>query len=170
MGFIENLFSNGAANLVAGVGNTLDNLITSKEEKLNLDLELKKAEMQFNVEMKKLSVEERKMYLEDTSSARQMAQTIQTSPAAPWLAKNISPILAIGTTLLTFILFYIVVFQKHDPTVEDNKDIILYILGALSAIVTQIFSFYFGSSEGSAKKSVDLQKQLEYQMRKNDNN
>jgi hypothetical protein len=163
MGFIENLFSNGAANLVTGVGNTLDNLITSKEEKLNLDLELKKAEMQFNVEMKKLSVEERKMYLEDTASARQMAQTIQTSTAAPWLAKNISPILAIGTTLLTFFLFYIVVFKTPD---EKNKDIVVYILGALSAIVTQIFSFYFGSSEGSAKKSVDLQKQLEYHTHK----
>jgi hypothetical protein len=32
-------------------------------------------------------------------------------------------------------------------------DVVIYILGVLSAIVTQIFSYYFGSSMGSADKN-----------------
>jgi len=35
---------------------------------------------------------------------------------------------------------------------KENEQIIIYILGVLSAIDTQIFSFYFGSSHGSQQK------------------
>jgi len=72
------------------------------------------------------------------------------------LSKNVSAYLAIGTTILTFILFYILVFKPS--AIEDrSKDVIIYILGVLSAIVTQIFSFYFGSSQGSADKNKTIQ-------------
>ncbi len=37
-----------------------------------------------------------------------------------------------------------------------QKEIMLYILGVLSAIATQIYSYYFGSSRGSAIKSETL--------------
>jgi VIT1/CCC1 family predicted Fe2+/Mn2+ transporter len=150
MGFLKELLSGGAGDLVNAVGNVVDNVSTTKEEKMQLELERQKAEMQFQVDMAKLSSEERQMYLQDTQGARQMAVGVQTSDAAPWLAKHISTILAMGTTVLTFLLFYFVIFKR--VTSDMNKELIYYILGVLSAIVTQIFSFYFGSSQGSADK------------------
>ncbi len=38
-----------------------------------------------------------------------------------------------------------------DKLLNDNKEVLMYILGALSAIIAQIFSFYFGSSENNGK-------------------
>lgn len=153
MGFLTDLFSGGASNLVNSVGNVLDKVVTTKGEKMQLDNEIKKAEMQFQVDMAKLSVEEKQMVYNDISSARAMNTAIETSTTASWFSKNISPILALGTTLLTFSLFYILLFKKGLLDESGTKEIVLYILGVLSAIVTQIFSFYFGSSLGSADKN-----------------
>ena len=71
MGFIQDLFSGGAGTLVDSVGRVLDNVVTTKEEKMTLDNEIRKSEMQFQLDMKKLSNEEQQMILGDISSARQ---------------------------------------------------------------------------------------------------
>lgn len=167
MGILQDLFTGGASNLVQSVGGVLDNVITTKEEKMTLELEMKKAQFQYETDMKRLSNDEQKMYLDDTGSARTMNAEVQKSENATKLAKNISPILAILTTLLTFFLFYVIIFRQDSQMVQDKKDIIIYILGALSAIVTQIFSFYFGSSQGSAHKNQLIEKHLEASRKSN---
>lgn len=62
------------------------------------------------------------------------------------------PFMALGTILIVLALFYVLIFS---PAVikSDSKDIIMYILGVLSAVLSQIYSYYFGSSAGSAEKS-----------------
>lgn len=58
-------------------------------------------------------------------------------------------LLIIGVTLN---LFYEVIFPDTTPnSIKSNNEIVMYILGALSAVVTQIVSFYFGSSETDSK-------------------
>jgi hypothetical protein len=156
MGFFTNLFSGGASTLVDSVGNVLDKVVTTKGEKMQLDNEIKKAEMQFQVDMAKLSVEEKQLVYSDISSARAMATAIETSPTASKLTKNTSSFLALGTTVLTFALFYMLIFHNKEMDANDTKEIVLYILGVLSAIVTQIFSYYFGSSLGSLNKNKML--------------
>ena len=42
--------------------------------------------------------------------------------------------------------------------VGAEKDIIIYVLGVLSAICTQVVSYYFGSSQGSAQKQTQIDK------------
>jgi predicted type IV restriction endonuclease len=152
MSFLKDLFSSGANTLVDSVGKVLDNVVTTKEEKMQLDNEIRKSEMQFQVDMKKLSNEEQRMILDDMSSARQREVQVQTSEHATKLAKNVSPFLALGTTLITLALFYVLIFSPQ-AVKGDSKDIIMYILGVLSAVLTQIYSYYFGSSAGSAEKS-----------------
>ena len=152
MGFIKDLFSGGAGKLVDSVGKVLDNVVTTKEEKLQLENEMRKSELQFQVEMKKLSNEERRMVFDDIGSAREREAKVQTSEHATKLAKNISPYLALGTTFITLTFFYILIFKPESITAE-SRDIVLYILGMLSAILTQIYSYYFGSSAGSADKA-----------------
>jgi energy-converting hydrogenase Eha subunit A len=66
------------------------------------------------------------------------------------LNKLVTPVLALGVVGLSFVLFTILIFVDVQP---EAKDILIYILGVLSAAVTQILSYYFGSSQGSKDKS-----------------
>ena len=88
--------------------------------------------------------------VEDRQSARNREAQIATSAEAPLLNKIVLPVLAIGVLVLSFILFYIVAFDS-DLVNTRNKDVIIYILGVLSAIDTQIVQYYFGSSSGSTQ-------------------
>ena len=155
MGFLQNLFSGGANTLVDSVGRVLDNVVTTKEEKMQLDNEIRKSEMQFQLDLKKLSNEEQQMILGDMSNARQREVQIMNSEKATKLNRNLMPIMAMSTIIIVLALFYVLIFS---PTVikSESKDIIMYILGVLSALLTQIYSYYFGSSQGSADKSRTL--------------
>ena len=159
MGFLQDLFSGGASTLVDSVGKVLDNVVTTKEEKMTLDNEIRKSEMQFQLDMQKLSNEEQQMILGDLNSARQREVQVQSSEYATQLAKNVAPYLALGTTVITLGLFYVLIFSPN-VIKGDSKDIILYILGVLSATLTQIYSYYFGSSAGSAAKSHTIANQM----------
>lgn len=80
-----------------------------------------------------------------------MQQTESINSAeAPMVNKLVTPLLALGVVGLSFVLFTILIFVDVKP---DAKDILIYILGVLSAAVTQILSYYFGSSQGSKDKS-----------------
>jgi hypothetical protein len=69
--------------------------------------------------------------------------------AAEKITKATQTIIAIGTVVATFILFYALLF-KHVNGIEQN--IIIFILGVLSSNMTQILSYYFGSSKGADDK------------------
>lgn len=97
--------------------------------------------------------------VEDRDSARKREAEIAVADAAPTINKVITPILAIGCLFLSFILFYIVAFDTSVFS-NANKDIIIYILGVLSAIDTQIISYYFGSSTGSVDKTKTLESMI----------
>jgi len=77
--------------------------------------------------------------------------------SAPWLTKHIASLLALLALFFTFILFFVLIFVPLDVS---KKDIIIYILGVLSAIVTQVFQFYFGSSKDSEVKNRMLHKHM----------
>lgn len=99
-------------------------------------------------------------FLADTASARDREAKVATSPEAPMLNKVIVPCLAIGILLLSFTLFGVLLFVKVDPS---HKDILIYILGVLSAICTQVTAYYFGSSAGSTAKDQTLKRVLNSQ-------
>ena len=155
MSFLSDIFAGGAGKLVDSVGNTIDKLTTSKEEVLQQEYELKKAEMQFQLDQQKLCIEDRKNTLVDMDSARKRSAEVETNTNAGFLSKNITAFLAIGSTLLTFVLFYIIIF-RNDTIKAEVKDVVLYVLGVLSTILTQVFSFYFGSSQGSVDKNKTI--------------
>jgi hypothetical protein len=115
--------------------------------------------MRLKLEENKLDIEELTLRLKDTDSARDREIQIATSDKAPLLNKVITPILALALLLITFALFAVVMFD-HSPVDSTRKDILIYILGVLSAISTQIVSYYFGSSQGSKDKSEALEKAL----------
>lgn len=92
------------------------------------------------------------LILADLADARNREVMIATSTSAPLINKIITPILALGVITLTFALFYMVMFK----TWGTEKDVVIYILGVLSAVTTQIIAYYFGSSSGSRDKSETI--------------
>lgn len=161
MSIITDLFSGGASSLVTAVGDAIDKNFTSDEERKELDNELAKSDMQYQVQMATLGLQEAEAYLADTASARDNQSRVQESEHASWLAKNVQPILAVCIIALTFFMYWYIVFSG-DPKDSvlaqrpEMKDIIIYILGALTTIVTQVVSYFFGSSTGSADKSKTI--------------
>jgi hypothetical protein len=89
----------------------------------------------------------------EMESARNREIQIATSDAAPMLNKIVTPILALGTVGLTFILFGVIIFTDVDA---DSKDILIYVLGALTSAVTMVLGYYFGSSAGSKEKDSKI--------------
>jgi hypothetical protein len=70
------------------------------------------------------------------------------------LNKNISAILSILCLCFTFLLFFIVLFIDIEA---NHKDVVIYILGALTTLLSQVFSYYFGSSESSNSKNKTIE-------------
>jgi hypothetical protein len=70
------------------------------------------------------------------------------------VTKMAQTIIAIGIVVATFVLFYALLFKNIvDGTA---KDVILFVLGCVSSNLTQIISYYFGSSKSSEEKTKTI--------------
>jgi hypothetical protein len=140
------------ADLLNIGGKLIDKLIPDPEAKAKAQLDLAKLAQEGQLAQIQAEVA-------DLDSARKREMAVATSENAPYLNKVVTPVLAISILIATFILFGLVMFAEGiiDPT---RKDIIIYVLGVLSAISTQIVSYYFGSSKGSTDKNIAIDKML----------
>ena len=89
----------------------------------------------------------------EMDSARRREIEIAVSEHAPFISKIVTPVLALGTVALTFILYAIIIFTDVN---EQSKDILIYVLGALTSAVTMVLGYYFGSSAGSKEKDKKI--------------
>ena len=112
-----------------------------------------KADPEAEAKIKQLEHDKFKAILADKDSARKREMAVVQSDSAPTINKIVTPALALGVTGLSFVLFAVLIFVEVKP---EAKDILIYILGVLSAAVTQILSYYFGSSMGSKDKGDQL--------------
>ena len=115
--------------------------------------------MRLRIEEDKLDLAELELRLKDVDSARDRETVIATSDKAPLLNKIVTPILALGLLTMTFTLFGVVMFDNN-PVEASRKDILIYVLGVLSAVSTQVVSYYFGSSQGSKDKGEQLKEAM----------
>jgi len=97
-------------------------------------------------------------HVKEMDSARKREIEIATSEFAPVINKIVTPILALGTVSLTFILFLVIIFVEVN---SQSKDILIYVLGALTSAMTMVLGYYFGSSQGSKEKSLQLDEILD---------
>lgn len=137
----------------------VDKFFPDPEAKAKAQMELLK--MQQDGELAKMANETElaKIYAADVASARDREASVATSEHAPYLNKIVTPVLAIGVLMLIFTLFGVIIFD--DGVVDaTKKDILIYVMGVLSAIATQIVSYYFGSSQGSNAKNSSIDKLL----------
>lgn len=152
--FLNKIFSGGAGQVVESVANVVDKFVQTKEEKDAANLELQKVLNSHLEVMEQEVTKQLEVYQKEMDSARNREIQIATADKAPLLNKIITPILALSVIALTFVLFYILMFKP----VGAEKDIIIYVLGVLSAVCTQVISYYFGSSQGSAQKQSQIDK------------
>tara|TARA_S200002703_G_scaffold18593_1_gene15175 strand:- start:2367 stop:2753 length:387 start_codon:yes stop_codon:yes gene_type:complete len=112
------LISGGAADLIKNVGGVIDNLHTSKEEKLAAELKIKDMIMSYEAEMQKQVTERWKLDMNSDS----------------WLSKNIRPLvlvfLVVATILLIFIDAGVISFKVQDKWTDLLQLVLITVIGA----------------------------------------
>ena len=118
MNIIKNLFSSGANELVKSVGGVIDNLHTSKEEKLEAEKQIKDMIMGYEAEMQKQVTDRWKVDMQSDS----------------WLSKNIRPLvlifLVVSTVLMIFIDAGVIAFEVKDTWVDLLQLVLITVIGA----------------------------------------
>ena len=112
----------------------------------NALLALKKADQEFEKEMKTLGVDIKKIDAEDRASARQMATQTTLRPQ----------IILASIYVLAFAGILFIVFAGHVQLEGSQADMANVLLGMLSFGLAQIMNFFFGSSSGSKEKTLKL--------------
>ena len=118
MNILSKIFSGGATKLVEGIGGVLDELITSKDEKLEAERRIKELIAKHEVEMEK------------EISSRWSADMASDS----WLAKNVRPLvlifLVVSTVLLVFIDAGVIAFDVKASWVDLLQLVLITVIGA----------------------------------------
>lgn len=96
-----------------------------------------------------IEMEYAKLDAADRDNSRDREVKIATSQDAPLLNKIVTPVLALGTVTLSFMLLAAIMFL---PDINGGrKDIAIYVLGAVNAATVQVLSYYFGASHDHKK-------------------
>ena len=118
MSILTNLFSGGAADLVKGVGGVIDNLHTSKEEKLAAEAKIKAL------------IAEHEAKMERNITDRWSADMNSDS----WLSKNVRPLvlifLVVSTVLMIFIDAGTINFNVEAKWTDLLQLVLITVIGA----------------------------------------
>ena len=131
MNILTNLFSGGAADLVKGVGDVVDNLHTSKEEKLAAQHKIKKLVANYEVEMEKNITDRWKADMNSDS----------------WLSKNVRPMILIFLVVSTVLMIFIDAGTIQFTVEQKWTDLLQLVL------ITVIGAYFGGRSFEKSKKS-----------------
>ena len=130
MSILTNLFSGGAAELVKGIGGVIDNLHTSKEEKLEAERKIKELMANYEVEMEK------------NITSRWEADLKSDS----WLSKNVRPLVMIFLIVCTMLLIFIDAGALNFEVKSSWVDLLQLVL------ITVIGAYFGGRSLEKVKK------------------
>lgn len=106
-------------------------------------LKIKTLDAEFKSKMAELGLREKELHANDRASARDMASKTTLLPQA----------ILSGIFITGFVVIMFLVFTGETQLEGTMKDTAIYLLGILSAGVTQIMNFFFGSSAGSKNKT-----------------
>ena len=115
---LNKLFSGGAAELVKGVGGVIDNLHTSKEEKLAAGQKIKELIANYEIEIEKNITDRWKADMNTDS----------------WLSKNVRPMVLIFLIVCTMILIFIdagtIKFEVEEKWTDLLQLVLITVIGA----------------------------------------
>lgn len=149
---LTNIFSSGAKDLVDSVGNIIDNVVTTKEEKEQLKLEIQKEINRALEAASDKALKQTEMELADVQSARSREIELAKAGAKDNTPKWLAYIAVVG--FLGIVVFLMV----HGIGSLDREVILLLgsLIGILGANSQTVYNYFFGSSAGSKAKSAQL--------------
>ena len=130
MSILTQIFSSGATELIKGIGGVVDNLHTSKDEKLAAELKIKELVASYEVQMEK------------EISSRWQADMKSDS----WLSKNVRPLVLIFLVVATVLLIFIDAGVINFVVEAKWTDLLQLVL------ITVIGAYFGGRSLEKAKK------------------
>ena len=130
MSILGKMFSGGAADLINSVGDVVDNLHTSKEEKLAAQHKIKKLVANYEVEMEKNITDRWKADMNSDS----------------WLSKNVRPMVLIFLVVSTVLMIFIDAGTIQFTVEQKWTDLLQLVL------ITVIGAYFGGRSFEKSKK------------------
>ena len=130
MSILGKMFSGGAADLINSVGDVVDNLHTSKEEKLAAQHKIKKLVASYEVEMEKNITDRWKADMNSDS----------------WLSKNVRPLILIFLVVSTVLMIFIDAGTIQFTVEQKWTDLLQLVL------ITVIGAYFGGRSFEKSKK------------------
>ena len=130
MSILGKMFSGGAADLVNSVWDVVDNLHTSKEEKLAAQHKIKKLVANYEVEMEKNITDRWKADMNSDS----------------WLSKNVRPMILIFLVVSTVLMIFIDAGTIQFTVEQKWTDLLQLVL------ITVIGAYFGGRSFEKSKK------------------
>ena len=127
---LDKLFGGGAADLVKNVGGVIDNLHTSKEEKLAAEQKIKELVANYEIEMEKNITDRWKADMNSDS----------------WLSKNVRPMILIFLVVSTVLMIFIDAGTIKFVVEEKWTDLLQLVL------ITVIGAYFGGRSFEKRKK------------------
>ena len=128
---LDKLFGGGAADLVKNVGGVIDNLHTSKEEKLAAEQKVKELIANYEIEMEKNITDRWKADMNSDS----------------WLSKNIRPLVLVFLVVCTVLMIFIDAGSINFVVEQKWTDLLQLVL------ITVIGAYFGGRSFEKAKKT-----------------
>ena len=128
---LDKLFGGGAADLVKNVGGVIDNLHTSKEEKIAAEQKIKELIANYEVEMEKNITDRWKADMNSDS----------------WLSKNIRPLVLAFLVVCTVLMIFIDAGSINFVVEQKWTDLLQLVL------ITVIGAYFGGRSFEKAKKT-----------------
>ena len=130
MSILTSLFSGGAADLVKGVGGVIDNLHTSKEEKLAAEQKIKELVSDYETKMEANITDRWKADMNSDS----------------WLSKNVRPMILIFLVVSTVLMIFIDAGTIQFTVEQKWTDLLQLVL------ITVIGAYFGGRSLEKRKK------------------
>ena len=118
MSILNKIFSGGAKELVEGVGGVLDNLTTTKEEKLEAQRKIQELVSDYETKMEQNITDRWKADMNSDS----------------WLSKNVRPLVLIFLVVCTVIMIFIdagtIAFEVEDKWTDLLQLVLITVIGA----------------------------------------
>ena len=130
MSILTKLFSGGAADLVKGVGGVIDNLHTSKEEKLAAEQKIQELVSDYETKMEANITDRWKADMNSDS----------------WLSKNVRPLILIFLVVSTVLMIFIDAGTIQFTVEQKWTDLLQLVL------ITVIGAYFGGRSFEKSKK------------------
>ena len=130
MSLLTKIFSGGAADLVKGVGGVIDNLHTSKEEKLAAEQKIKELVSDYETKMEANITDRWKADMNSDS----------------WLSKNVRPMILIFLVVSTVLMIFIDAGTISFTVEQKWTDLLQLVL------ITVIGAYFGGRSFEKSKK------------------